>query len=49
MVIAVSDDQARGSFGDLREHAEFVDALAGATEMRVITPGQQTLACTLKP
>jgi hypothetical protein len=26
-----------------------VDALAGATEMRVITPGQQTLACTLKP
>ena len=24
MVVAVSDDQARGSLGDLREHAEFV-------------------------
>src|SRR5215212_670745 len=49
MVVAVSNDQAGGSLHDLRQHRKLVSLQAGATEMRVMTPGQQSLKCTLKP
>ena len=48
MVVAVSDDQAGSSLDNLREHAKLVGVGRG-TQKRVITPGQQTLTCTLKP
>jgi hypothetical protein len=49
VVVAVSDEKARGGLGESGEHGEFVGALAEATDKRVITPGQQTRTCTESP
>jgi hypothetical protein len=49
VVVAIPDNQPRGKLGEFGEHGKLVGALSGATEKRVITPGQQTLMCTLKP
>jgi len=50
MVVALSDEEeARSGLGEFGEDRELVGALSRATEKRVMTPGQQTLMCTLKP
>ncbi len=49
VVVAVCDDQAGGGLDEFGEDAQLVGALAGAIDRRVTTPGQQTLACILKP
>jgi hypothetical protein len=48
VVVAVPDDDARGELNEFGHHRELV-GVGRATEKRVITPGQQTLACTRKP
>jgi hypothetical protein len=48
VVVAVPDEKAGGSLDDLRHHRELV-GVGGATEKQVISPGQQSLTCILKP
>ena len=48
VVVAVPDEQTGGALGEFGDDRELV-GVARATEKRATTPGQQTLACTLKP
>jgi hypothetical protein len=48
VAVAIPDEQAGGGLGEFGEHAQLVGVGRSQREASV-TPGQQTLACTLKP
>ena len=51
VVVTLSYNDPGGKLGEFWEHTERESswALAGATQKRVISPGQQSLTCTRKP